>query len=332
VASVALAPAAAAPATQAPAASSPAKDGDGEPVVAVTAAELRADVQWLAADARAGRATPSAGLDAAAEHIASRFAELGLSSPPDLSAYRQTFECGGRLRPGPASNVVAIAPGRDASAGAVLVTAHYDHVGTRPGEADPVFNGANDNASGVAAMLAVAGVVSHLPSAPRRSVVFVAFCGEELGLRGSKYFAAHPPVALETVVAAVNLEMLGRATADHPDRVWVTGADLSTLRSTFSAANLDAPLRFVSSVEVGPVEADVFDRSDNFPLAERGVVAHTFSTGRLDAYYHAAHDEADSLDYEAMATIVQGMARGVLALADTDDPPQWTAAGHQAGY
>ncbi len=322
-----VAPSAASRAVALPA-SRPALDLDA----AITVAALERDVETLAADTLGGRATPSPGLDAAADIVASRFRELGLASPPGIDDYRQRFECGGAFRPGEAANVLAWRPGRDADAPAVIVSAHYDHIGSRPGKPDPVFNGANDNASGVAAMLAIAKVVADLDPPPARSVLFAAFCGEELGLKGSTYFAEHAPVALDAAVAGINLEMLGRADPKVPGQIWVTGYDYSTLPALAAEANDGRGVSFVSSAEIGPAEADAFDRSDNYPLARQGVVAHTFSAGSLDDYYHAANDEADTMDFVAMAPLVRGLARVVVALADGARAPTWTAAGRGAGF
>jgi hypothetical protein len=301
-------------------------------VAAIAPDGLRRDVTALAADALRGRATPSPGLDAAAKIVADRFDELGLRSPTPLSDHRQTFACGGPLHPGDAANVVGVVDGRDPEAGLVLVSAHYDHIGEQPGQDDPVFNGANDDASGVAAMLAIAGAVAALDPPPSRGVVFVAFCGEELGLRGSKHFADEPVIDLSKIVAGLNLEMLGRSDPDHPRRGWVTGMELSTLGGTLRTANHGTDVTFVPSRDVGPAEAGTFERSDNYPLARRGIVAHSISTGRLDRYYHAADDEADSLDYEAMAALTRAIARAVVDLADGGAAPEWTEAGRTAGY
>lgn len=296
----------------------------------IDAASLRADVEALAADALQGRATPSSGLDAAAAHIIARARALGLHSPPGVDEYRQVFECGGPSRPGAAANVLAQARGRTEAR--VLVSAHYDHIGVRQSATDGVFNGANDDASGVAAALAIAGAVARLDPPPRRTVTLVAFCGEELGLRGSKHFVAEPPLPLRSIVGAINLEMLGRPSAESPTQAWITGLPLSTMAATLSAANASTGITFVDGAVVGAQEGAAFDRSDNYPLARAGVVAHTVSTGRIDELYHSVDDEPETLHYEAMVPIVRGIARGVIALADAEDVPTWSAAGIAAGY
>ncbi|MCA9654560.1 MAG: M28 family peptidase [Myxococcales bacterium] len=284
---------------------------------------LREDVERLSDDRLRGRPTPSPELDEAAAYLVQRFAELGLEPLAGAPDHRQRFECGGDAHPGPASNVLALLPGRDPAVAdqLVMVSAHYDHVGERPGGEDSIYNGANDDASGVAAMLAIAELLAASP--PRRSVLLVAFCGEERGLLGSTHYAAHPLLPLDRVVAQVNLEMLGRPDPDAPGLAWITGMERSELGEWLAAANVGTELRFVDAMEIGPVEGGAFERSDNYPLALQGVVAHSVSTGRLDALYHSPDDEADTLDYEGMAVLVEGIARGVHHLGEAQGQPGW---------
>jgi hypothetical protein len=294
----------------------------------VTADRLRADVGVLADDALRGRATPSEGLDEAAAYIAGRFDAIGLLHVRGAPRYLQTFRCG--RGGGPSSNVVGMVPGRDRELRreAILVTAHYDHLGEADDNGDDtIWNGANDNASGVAGMIAIAEALARLQLPPRRSVVFVAFCGEEIGMRGSKRWVRHPLWPLANTTAVVNLEMLGRADPVDPPLVWITGHELSTMPRAFGDG-----VRFVPSASIGELEADTYDRSDNLPFARAGIVAHTFAAGRLDELYHSVADEADDLDYERMAVIVRSIARGVHRLAEARDAPRWTAAGSAAGY
>lgn len=291
-------------------------------VVPITAAELRKHVEFLASDDMAGRATPSPQLDRAARYVADELTAAGALPLPGAASYEHRFDCSGRGEH--SANVLGYLPGGDSelSGSAVLVSAHYDHIGVREEGDDRVYNGANDNASGVAVMLAL---TRHLRGRPLgRSVVFAAFCGEELGLLGSAHYVSHPAWPLERTAAVVNLEMLGRADASTPVTAWVTGYDLSTFGAFFGAHGDPSNVRFVPGHEIGPVEGDAFDRSDNYPFATAGVVAHTISTGRLDDHYHAPHDEAASLDYERMATLANAIADGVVELTRTDTPPTWT--------
>jgi hypothetical protein len=291
----------------------------------ITPDRLRADVEALSDDALRGRATPSEGLDRAAQYVAARFGDTGLLHLRGAPRYLQTFRCGGT---DPSSNVVGMLPGRDPELRreAVLVSAHYDHLGESDDDqsGDTIWNGANDNASGVAAMIGIAEAFARAMEPPRRSIVFVAFCGEEIGMRGSKHWIRDPLWPLQDTTAVVNLEMLGRADAPL---VWITGHELSTLPAAFHGE-----AEFVASSAVGDAETDTFDRSDNLPFAREGIVAHTFAAGRLDELYHSVADEAATLDYDHMASIVRALARGIHRVAETPAPPRWTIAGRAAGY
>lgn len=291
---------------------------------------LRTDVEALAGDELAGRPTPSPELDRAAIYIAQRFAAIGLQPPDAAPKFMQSFVCG--RGPEPAANVIGVLAGRDEDlrGQAVLVSAHYDHIGTTSGTDDTIYNGANDNASGVASMLAIAGVLASQPRPPKRSVVFAAFCGEELGLQGSKRYAEHPAWPLESTVAHINLEMLGRAT-EAPSKVWVTGMELSDLGEMLGAATQRTGVEFVPSSTIGWQEASAFARSDNYSLARAGVVAHTLSAGRIDEFYHSVDDEPSTLDYEAMAPLVVAVAEGVQALANTASTPSYNERAAEAG-
>lgn len=292
-------------------------------VLGITPPRLRQHVERLADDRLRGRPTPSPELDEAADYLRAELRGYGLVAPEPASDHLQRFECGGPDRPGLASNVVALLPGRDRELAAqtVLVSAHYDHIGTRETGADLVYNGANDDASGTAAVLAIARALAATP--PRRSVLFVAFCGEELGLRGSYHFAEHPLRPLEDTVAHVNLEMLGRPGSADPPVAWIPGMARSELGSWLAQANPGAGVRFIDALEIGPAEGGAFHRSDNYPLALRGVVAHTVAAGTIDELYHSPDDESDRLDYERMAVLVRAVARGVHHLAEHDGRPAW---------
>jgi Zn-dependent M28 family amino/carboxypeptidase len=274
-------------------------------------------------------------LDRAAEYIVGVFSALELRAIPAAPEFKQSFRCG-RVEGVHSANVIATLPGADPALAdeAVLVTAHYDHIGTKhdaTGE-DHIYNGANDNAAGTAAMLGVAAALTALPQPPRRSVVFIAFCGEELGLLGSKYYVEHPLFELPKTIAVVNLEMLGRPLPESPPVAWVTGAELSDLIESFPRPDEGSGVKFVPSSTIGWQEAAAFGRSDNAAFADQDVVAHTISTGKIDAYYHSVDDEPEVLDFERMALIVRALTLGVHRLADAPTRPAWTEIGQAAGY
>jgi hypothetical protein len=222
-------------------------------------------------------------------------------------------------------NVAGVLPGSDPALRErhVLVSAHYDGTGPDPRATGPdrVWNAANDDASGVAAVIDVAAALSARPARPRRSVIFVAFAGEETGLRGSSHYARHPLVPLEKTVAALNLEQLGRTDgAAGTRRAWasITGWDYSTLPAVFERAGAAAGVR----VEKDAKRSDAFfPRSDNWPLAASGVVAHTLSVLFEDfTDAHSPADEWRKIDFDNMAGVVRVIADGVRRLADGEEP------------
>jgi hypothetical protein len=223
-------------------------------------------------------------------------------------------------------NVVGVLRGSDPSLRDtyVLVTAHYDHLGMRgTGEGDHIFNGANDDGSGTASVIEVANALAALPTRPRRSIVFMTFFGEELGLVGSRYYGAHPIFPLAKTVADLNLEQLGRTDVDGGSSVGlvnVTGFDFSTLTDAVVKAGGETGLQVVKNAELNE---RYFAQSDNQALADAGVPAHTLSVGYMFPDYHQAGDEWPKIDYANLALVDRTVAVAVYDVADSVDAPQW---------
>jgi hypothetical protein len=404
--------------------------------------DLKADVSFLASDALEGRATPSKGLDIAAEFIASQFRRAGLdpagddgyfqtasfeSVKPNLDGLELTLDIGGRkipvdpasmlvtqpvaavldnvpvervaangrqslassaiviqisaqaprampgrtaLRdaamPAPAPAIVvwdaavrdALAAAPDASVNVtaripppavepvklrnvagilrgsdpalkdtyLLLTAHYDHLGVRPsGDGDRIFNGADDDASGTASLVEIAHVLAALPAKPKRSIVFVALFGEEIGEIGSLYYVHHPLFPLAQTIADINLEQLGRTDDSERPKVLefnLTGFSYTTLAATFQKAAEEAGVRAVNDMPSGD---SYFARSDNARFADAGVPDTTISVAYMFPDYHAVGDEWPKLDYDNMAKVDNALALAALDLADSAGAPEWNA-------
>lgn len=180
--------------------------------------QLLEDVRILAADDMQGRDTGAPGGAMARAYIVGRLEALGVAAPP--MGREQPWEMQGRTREGPKTfngvNVIGVIPGTRVADRYIVVTAHYDHVGVNDGQ---VFNGADDNASGVATMLALAAELKR--QAPEHSVLIVALDGEERGLLGAKHFVEAPPVPLASMSMNLNFDMTARAETDG--KLWVTG-------------------------------------------------------------------------------------------------------------
>jgi Zn-dependent M28 family amino/carboxypeptidase len=234
--------------------------------------------------------------------------------------------------PGGLKNVIGVLPGSDPALRdqVVIVSAHYDHVGVRPGgEGDRIFNGANDNASGVASVIEVAAALSRGSVKPRRTVVFIAWFGEEKGLVGAKYYAAHPLFPIAKTVANLNLEQMGRTDDTEGKRI------SAALLTGFSFSELGQVAR-TAAASVGvelqdpPKGDDFFNRSDNEALADAGVPAHTLGVAFMFPDYHQAGDEWPKIDYLNMAKVTQAVAASVLSLANRAEPVHWLTSNPKA--
>ena len=237
---------------------------------------------------------------------------------PSLAA-RDTFPAADRVE---AVNVIGILPGADPALRdeAVVLTAHYDHVGTTAGGrcqaqgADSVCNGADDDASGTVAVIEMARQLARGP-APKRTVVFLLVTGEERGLLGTNWYVANPVVPLERTAANLNMEMIGRpdSLAGGAGKGWLTGYD----RSTMGAMLREAGVPLVPDPR--PAQR-FFERSDNIAFARRGIPAHTISSFNRHTDYHRAGDEARFADAAHMAAVIDASARAARLLADGPAP------------
>jgi len=212
----------------------------------------------------------------------------------------------------------------------VMLTAHYDHLGMRATGEDRIYNGANDDGSGTVSVIEIAGALAALHPHPARSILFVTFFGEELGLVGSRYYGRHPLEPLAKTIADLNLEQLGRTDDSDGPQVGtasVTGFDFSGLtRVLVESGKLTGVKVYKSEKNSDPY----FARSDNQALADLGVPAHTLGVAFEFPDYHGVGDEWPKIDYENMAKVDRMVAVGLLRLASGEAPPQWNEANPAA--
>ena len=222
-------------------------------------------------------------------------------------------------------NVVGLLRGSSKPEEYVLVSAHYDHIGIgMPIDGDAINNGADDDASGTTAVVLLAEALAKQPR-PARSVLFVCFSAEEKGLRGSRAFAERPPVPLEQVVANVNIEMIGRPDADKHQQAWITGPDYSDFAAIAGPALHRAGIELVGF----DMAKALFAASDNYSLAQKGVVAHSISAGSLHADYHRPSDEVAKLQLPHMTAVIKGLREVVREFAEREQRPAYNDAGRK---
>ena len=223
-------------------------------------------------------------------------------------------------------NVVGILPGSDPQLRDtyIVFSAHMDHVGVgRPVNGDSIYNGADDDASGTSAIVEIAEAFAALPQAPRRSLVFLAVSGEEKGLLGSRWFADHPTIPMEQVVANLNIDMIGR---NAPDSIVVIGQEYSSLGPRVHQIARENPeLGLTISEDLWPEERFFF-RSDHFSFAAKEVPALFFFAGTHEDY-HRPDDEADEIDYDKNARVARLVFLLGLDIAQDPQAPRWDPEG-----
>jgi len=216
-------------------------------------------------------------------------------------------------------NAIGILRGSDPQAASevIMLSAHLDHLGVREGlSGDNIFNGADDDASGCVAVLELARVLAS-GKRPRRTVYFICFGSEERGGYGSQYFIAHSPVPLKQILADLTFEMLGRPDPKVPaGTLWMTG---------FERSNLGPELARQGAALVADPRPEqfFFQRSDNYPLALRGVIAHAVSTFGLHTDYHRPSDDVSKIDFPFMTRSLNSMVKPVQWLANATFRPTW---------
>jgi hypothetical protein len=310
----------------------------------VTESDVRRLLSALSDDSLEGGMTATRGSARAAAIIAGEMQRIGLEPAGDSGYFQRVpiglVSAGGATRPvlfesfaaldslpadrrPPSVNVVGVLRGTDPAVrdSAVLIDAHYDHLGIgAPVAGDSIYNGADDDASGVVAVLEIARALAAGP-APRRTVIFATTTGEEVGLLGTRWYLRHPVVPIAQMSANMEIEMIGRpdSAAGGPGRGWLTGFDRSTMGEIFARAGL-------------PIVADTrldqhfFERSDNIAFARRGVPAHTLSSYGLHDDYHKPSDDIAHVDIAHMTTLIRAGAAAARLLAD-GPAPHWNPHG-----
>lgn len=260
-------------------------------------AQLLADVRILSADDMQGRGAGTPGGERARAYVVGRFEQLGLAPPP--SGRLQPFTRQGRRGPVSGVNVLGAVVGTERPERWIVVTAHYDHVGVRGGR---IYNGADDNASGVATMLELARRLRAAP--PRHSVLFVAFDAEEVGLQGARAYVEAPAVPLAATALNLNLDMTAR---EDDGVLWVTGTHQNpSLRPMLEPIAPVGPVRLRFGKDT-PQDAGADNwvaASDHAPFHERGV-PFIYLGADYHPDYHQPTDDFERIRPEVLAAATE---------------------------
>jgi hypothetical protein len=302
------------------------------------------DLKYLADDARQGRGVGTEGLDSAAAYLAEQFRLAGLR-PAGTNQFYQPFELDptapalahSGIGAAAVKNIVGLIPGSGRLAGqTVVIGAHYDHLGLGgSGSLDPdslgvVHNGADDNASGTAALLETARILGRRAAPDVRTIIFVAFTAEELGLIGSDYYVKNPSVAIDSTFAMLNFDMVGRLRENK----LITGGTGSApeLPQLLDSLNLGYGLTLAA-------QDDPWGRSDHSSFYAAGIPVIHFLTDTHEDYHRTTDDwdkiNVDGIERVAMyaADLAWNLATRTTNLTYTDRPrPQQTMAGGSGAW
>ncbi len=306
---------------------------------AIALQDLRVDVIYLASDLLEGRMTGSKGEALAAQYIAHRFEELGLSPAGDKGSWFQSFPFKEMVNPhaadhkaareGNGKNVVALLD--NGAATTVVIGAHYDHLGSggdgsgslHAGE-PTIHNGADDNASGTAALFNIAAQLKA-GKATRNNYLFIAFSGEELGLFGSKYFAEHPTIDIKSINYMLNMDMVGRLNEEKVVAINGTGTS-PVWKEVIRQLDEQSDLQTKSSESgIGP--------SDHTSFYKKDIPVLQFFTGQ-HTDYHKPSDDSHLVNYEGIQQLTDFMIalieavdeKGRIAFSKTKQPEGQQAA------
>jgi Zn-dependent M28 family amino/carboxypeptidase len=281
--------------------------------ITITSDELKETVRFLASDRLLGRNTGSEGIDEAATYLENQFNALGVK--PYFETYRDDFKVDSLE----AFNVVGIIEGNDPKLKDeyIIIGAHYDHIGIidKIVDNDSIANGANDNAAGTSSVIAMAKYFAAKKN-NKRSLMFVLFSAEEKGLLGSKHLAKKLKAENINLYTMVNMEMIGVPFKDRDYIAFLTGYEMSNMAETMN--------EYLGSKVIGFSEIakkyNLFRQSDNYAFYEAfKIPCQTMSSCDLSnyKYYHHVDDEADKLDYNHMASLINSVIPAIEKMSNT---------------
>lgn len=268
--------------------------------------DLKKNLYVIASDEMEGRDTGSPGQKKAGEYIIKFYKDLGISFPENLGSYYQKVpssymnkRSGGNLPD--SENILAFIKGNEKPEEIIVISAHYDHVGTKNGV---VYNGADDDGSGTVAVMQIAKAFQNAKNkgnGPKRSILFLHVTGEEHGLFGSSYYSDNPVFPLQNTVADLNIDMIGRDDIANRGKnyVYVIGSEMlsSELKTINEAANKKTNNLELNYKYDDPKDPDrLYYRSDHYNFAKHGIPVAFFFDG-IHEDYHKSTDDVEKIDF-----------------------------------
>jgi hypothetical protein len=294
--------------------------------------DLKDWVSFLASDQMLGRRNGSPEMKEAATWIAGKFMEMGLKPVNPSVDFIHHYTFTSRQSEVNERNIIGLLEGSDPSLNNeyIILSAHFDHVGIRRGsKPDSIYNGADDNAAGTAALIGIAKAIQNSGVKPGRSIIFAAFSGEESGMRGSRNFVANSPVPLNKIYADLNFEMIGHSELLGKNKYYMTGCQISDLDNLISDYNRKTEFVLVDTIKLANL---LFGSSDNIAFSRittsegisKGIPSGTFATSTIAPHVHNVTDEVSLFDLENMAGLVNYFSKLVIWLSESKSEIKFT--------
>ena len=297
----------------------------------ITVSELQKHLYIVAADSMQGRDTGSEGQKKAGKYLISEYQKMGISFPNGATSFYQNVPSAFMKRnysptPNDSENIWAFIEGTEKPDEILVISAHYDHVGTKNGE---IYNGADDDGSGTVALLEIAQAFKKAKSegnGPKRSILFLHVTGEEKGLHGSRYYTENPLFPLKNTIANINIDMIGRRDDLHKETnnyIYVVGSD--RLSTDLHKINEEANAKYIKLTldykynDINDPER-IYYRSDHYNFAKNGIPSIFYYNGS-HADYHLPGDTPDKIEYDALAKRAQLAFATAWELANRKERP-----------
>ena len=280
----------------------------------------------IASDSFEGRETGTRGAQKAANYIADEFKKIGLSAPVSGSYFQNVPLKDTLLR---AANVMGYLEGTDLKDELIVISAHYDHIGMNASGSDKINNGADDDASGTTAVLAMANAYAQAKKdgkGPRRSILFLTLVGEEKGLLGSAWYADHPVFPLKNTITNLNIDMIGRVDPVHekaPNYCYLIGSNKlsSDLHKISEQANTTYTKLNIDYKYNDPADPErIYYRSDHYNFAKHNIPVIFYFNG-VHADYHKPSDEISKIRFDLLVKRAQLVFYTSWELANRDQRP-----------